>query len=178
MQTTLGDRLGKLLMHLGINQTEAAARTGISKGTISHLIRNKVETYKNSATLAEGLHVNHDWLVYGRGGMLNPTIYYLPVIHEYFRLRLFLAEGLIDDSTRYLGTEHNYGHRAFATPLGGGILLCSSLMEELHPKSENIFLMWVEKQKYIVRSPDFGGAIFQIHEQRQYQSFFDINPDM
>ncbi|WP_261666606.1 helix-turn-helix domain-containing protein, partial [Erwinia mallotivora] len=74
---TLGERLELALSTLKLSQSQASLAAGVPQATISHLIRNQARTYKNSRALAEGLKINHDWLVYGRGGILNPTVQYV-----------------------------------------------------------------------------------------------------
>ncbi|WP_191939589.1 helix-turn-helix transcriptional regulator (plasmid) [Pantoea agglomerans] len=173
MLKTLGERLAKVLDKIGINQSEAAVRTGISKATISHLIRNKVENYKNSNLLADGLNVNHDWLVYGRGGILNPTVRYVPIIQEYFRLRLYQSEGFLEDSTHFLVTEHNYGEGMFATQLDDSILICSRPDENEYPERKTGFLLWTERRKAIINDQVQGKRVFLIHEIRRYESMLE-----
>ncbi|MBP1038939.1 helix-turn-helix transcriptional regulator [Serratia fonticola] len=167
---TLGERLEKILRWLDINQSEAGVRTGISKATISHLIRNRVETYKNSSVIADGLKVNHDWLVYGRGGILNPTVYYLPMIHEYFRLRLFHSEGFLEDNTNFIVNERDYGEGTFATALNGELLICSQFEGDVLPSSTLNFLIWTERRKAIVDEFLPGKRSFIIHELRKYDT--------
>lgn len=169
MLKTLGERLAKVLDNLGINQSEAAAKTGISKATISHLIRNKVDSYKNSSTLADGLNVNHDWLVYGRGGMLNPTVYYVPLIHEYFRLRLYHSEAFLEDSTHFVVTEQEYGSGMFSTLLDDMLLICSAADPGVSNEREIGFLLWTERRKAIVKDSVQGRRGFLIHETRTYE---------
>lgn len=170
MLKTLGERLAQVLNKLGINQSEAAVRTGVSKATISHLIRHKVETYKNSSSLADGLHVNHDWLVYGRGGILNPTVHYIPVIHEYFRLRLFQSESFLEENTHFIVTEQNYGEGVFATKLDESILICSRPDDIEYPERKTGFLLWTERRKAIISEQVQGKRVFLIHEIRRYES--------
>lgn len=169
MLKTLGERLAEVLDNLGINQSEAAAKTGISKATISHLIRNKVDSYKNSSTLADGLNVNHDWLVYGRGGMLNPTVCYVPVIHEYFRLRLYHSEVFLEDSTHFVVTEREYGNGMFSTLLDGMLLICSASDPNVCQERDIGFLFWTERRKAIVKDSMQGKRVFLIHETRKYE---------
>lgn len=170
MLKTLGARLAKVLDNLGINQSEAATMTGISKATISHLIRNKVDSYKNSSALADGLNVNHDWLVYGRGGMLNPTVYYVPVIQEYFRLRLYHSEVFLEDSTHFVVTEQDYDKGVFATFLDGMLLICSVAdPNDDYQDQATGFLIWTERRKAIVKDYIQGKRTFLIHEIRKYK---------
>ena len=169
MLKTLGERLAKVLDKIGINQSEAAVRTGISKATISHLIRNKVENYKNSNLLADGLTVNHDWLVYGRGGILNPTVRYVPIIQEYFRLRLYQSEGFLEDSTHFLVTEQNYGDGMFATVLDNTLLICSKPDDTEYSERNIGFLLWTERRKAIINDQIQGKRVFLINETREYE---------
>lgn len=170
MLKTIGQRLSKIMVEMGLTQAEVAARTGVPKTTISHLIRNEVATYKNSSALADGLGINHDWLVYGRGGILNPTVYYLPMIHEYFRLRLFQSEGFLEDNTNFIVNERDYGEGTFATALNGELLICSQFEGDVLPSSTLNFLIWTERRKAIVDEFLPGKRSFIIHELRKYDT--------
>ena len=167
---TLGERLELALKTLAISQSQASLRTGVPQGTISHLIRNQARTYKNSRAIADGLKINHDWLVYGRGGILNPAVFYIPVIHEYFRLRLFQAEAFLEDNTHFLVTEQDYGQGIFATILDGSILICSRPDEIEYPERKTGFLLWTERRKAIINEQVQGKRVFLIHEIRRYES--------
>ncbi|QLH64455.1 helix-turn-helix domain-containing protein [Serratia symbiotica] len=180
MLNKLGERLAKVLDNLGINQAEAAQKTGVSKATISHIIRNNVPTYKNSSALAIGLGINHDWLVFGQGGILNPKTIYVPVLLEYFRLRLFHSELFLEDKTRYLVTERMYGDGLFATVLSDKVLLCSRTPESYLPTERPLgFLLWTERRKTIIHDPEQvqGKRVFLIHETRQYDEWKDFFVD-
>ncbi|NJD00368.1 helix-turn-helix domain-containing protein [Candidatus Erwinia dacicola] len=142
---TLGERLDLALSTLKLSQLQASLAAGVPQATISHLIRNQARTYKNSRALAEGLNINHDWLVYGRGGILNPTVHYVPVIYEYFRLRLYQSENFLEDNTHFLVTEHDYGKGMFATNLNDSILICSRQNEYEYPVRKTGFLLWTER---------------------------------
>lgn len=171
MLKSLGERLEKAISFLGINQSEAGKLSDISKATISHLIRNKVETYKKSSQLAEGLQINHDWLVHGRGGILNPTVSYIPVINEYFRLRLYQAEGVFDETTRFIVAEQDYGDGVFGTELNGEVFICSRPPENYEQEDRTLgFLLWSERRKSVITDPRQvqGKRVFLIHEIRHY----------
>jgi len=167
---TLGERLELALSTLKLSQSQASLAAGVPQATISHLIRNQARTYKNSRSLADGLKINHDWLVYGRGGILNPTVHYVPVIHEYFRLRLYQSECFLEGNTHFLVTEQDYGQKMFATVLDDSILICSSLDENERPERKTGFLLWTERRKAIIKDQVQGKRVFLIHEIRRYES--------
>ncbi|MGX5056347.1 helix-turn-helix domain-containing protein [Enterobacter asburiae] len=175
---TLGERLELALKTLAISQSQASLRTGVPQGTISHLIRNQARTYKNSRAIADGLKINHDWLVYGRGGILNPAVFYIPVIHEYFRLRLYQSESFLEDNTNFLVTEQDYGKGMFATILDASILICSRPAENESPVRKAGFLLWTERRKAIISDQVQGKRVFLIHEVRTYESMpIQFTPD-
>jgi hypothetical protein len=167
---TLGERLELALSTLKLSQSQASLAAGVPQATISHLIRNQARTYKNSRALAEGLKINHDWLVYGCGGILNPTVQYIPVILEYFRLRLYQSEFFLEDNTNFLVTEQDYGKGMFATILDGSILICSRPDEIEYPERKTGFLLWTERRKAIINEQVQGKRVFLIHEIRRYES--------
>lgn len=167
---TLGERLEQALVKQKMSHAGASAVTGVSQTTISHLIRTQARTYKNSKALADGLNINHDWLVYGRGGILNPTVYYLPIIHEYFRLRLYQSEGFLEDNTNFIVNERDYGEGSFATALNGELLICSQSEGDVLPSSTLNFLIWTERRKAIVDEFLPGKRSFVIHELRKYDT--------
>ncbi|EEF2701819.1 helix-turn-helix transcriptional regulator [Salmonella enterica] len=168
---SLGERLELALHYLKISQVYASSVTGIPQATISHIIRNKSNSYKKSSQLAEGLQINHDWLVHGRGGILNPTVSYIPVIHEYFRLRLYQAEGVFDETTRFIVSELDYGDGVFGTELNGEVFICSRPPENYEPTDRTLgFLLWSERRKSVITDPGQvqGKRVFLIHEIRHY----------
>jgi transcriptional regulator with XRE-family HTH domain len=173
-QLTFGERLEMALKTLGLSQAQASLLTGVPQGTISHLIRNQVRMYKNSRALADGLKINHDWLVYGWGGICNPEAYYVPIIDEYFRLRLFQSEGFLEENTRFLITEKKYGKRMFASLLNNAVYICSSLDDSSCSDREMGYLLWTERRKVILDKHVHGKRVFFIHEKREYENIPDI----
>lgn len=165
---SLGERLAKTLASQGINQATAATMTGVAKTTISHLIRHRVKAYKYSSALAEGLNVSHDWRAYGRGGLLNPTAQYLPVVHDYFRLKLYLLEGFLEESTQYIVTEQDYGNGTFATIIDGRVLICTPPPEDTGKGYDFGFLLWTEHSRTILSKCEPNSNVFVIQECRQY----------
>ncbi|QLH64541.1 helix-turn-helix domain-containing protein [Serratia symbiotica] len=165
---TLGERLELALAESKLSQAQASAVTGVPQATISHLIRNKARTYKNSRALADGLKINHDWLVYGRGGILNHDTYYIPIIHDYFRLRLYLSEKFLEKRTHFIVTEQNYGECMFATVLDTSLLICSEKEESEYIYRNSELLSWTESNKLITNNHSQWIGIFLIHEKRSY----------
>lgn len=166
---TLGERLELALKTFKLSQAQASLTTGVPQATISHLIRNRARTYKNARDLADGLKINHDWLVYGRGGILSPNVQYIPIIQEYFRLRLFHSEAFLDDNTRFLVTEEKYGSGMFSTLLNDTLLICSQPDETEFLEKKSGFLLWTERRKAIIIEKIQGKRVFPIHETRRYE---------
>lgn len=167
---SLGERLEFLLFFLNLNQADIARKTGIPKATISHLIRKKLKSYKDSVLLSEGLGINHDWLVHGKGGVLNPDVNYQPVINDYFRLRLFQSEGTFEATTQFIVTEQNYGKGVFATELNGELLICSSPAPDEKGEPRNLgYLLWTERRKSLIPELLQGNRVFTVHEVRRYE---------
>lgn len=168
---SLGERLEFLLFFLNLTQADMARKTGIPKATISHIIRKKLKSYKDSVLLAERLGINHDWLIHGRGGILNPEVIYVPVIHDYFRLRLFQSEGTVEVTTQFIVTEQNYGDGVFATELNENILICSKPDESKDINQRGLgYLLWSERRKALIPELLQGKRIFMVHEIRKYES--------
>lgn len=166
---TLGERLELALVASKLSQAEASMATGVPQATISHLIRNQARTYKNSHALADGLKINHDWLAYGRGGILNPTVHYIPIIQEYFRLRLYQSESFLEDSTHFIVTEQNNGNGMFATVLDNTLLICSKPDDTEYSERNIGFLLWTERRKAIINDQIQGKRFFLINETREYE---------
>ncbi|WON75518.1 hypothetical protein [Serratia sp. UGAL515B_01] len=163
---TLGERLEFALTKLKISQAHASLSTGVAQTTISHLVRTQARTYKNSRALADGLRINHDWLVYGKGGIFNPTAKYLPIIHDYFRLGLYQSQGFLDENSQYLISDQYYGTSMFATILNEEVLICST--SEGNTKKPLKYLIWTEDEKFVIDSDDENKKSFFIHEIRTY----------
>lgn len=73
------ERLRQMLEYFGINQTEFASRTGISKATLSHIL----STGGRGGNLSEATidkiviafpSINRDWIALGVGSMVNSSI--------------------------------------------------------------------------------------------------------
>lgn len=170
--SSFGERLAKALSFRNINQAQASELTGVPKATISHIIRSQSDSYKNSFELADGLKISHDWLSKGIGGMLNPSPHYLPVIKEYFRLRLFHSEQFIEDDTQFIITDRNYGAGMFATVVNQSLLICTSLPENYEVTERKLgYLLWTERRKNIISdlTQIQGKRVFVIHEIRNYE---------
>lgn len=163
---TLGERLEFALTKFKVSQAHASLSTGVAQTTISHLIRTQARTYKNSRALADGLRINHDWLVYGTGGICNPTANYLPIIHDYFRLGLYQSQGFLDENTQYLISEQNYGELMFATTFKEDVLICSVSGESCRTPLQ--YLIWTEEGKHITDDDSKIKKYFLIHEVRKY----------
>lgn len=72
---TLGERLGRALVHAGMNQKEAEGAAGLSRGYLSRVLRgerNRVEAARLQA-LADACGVDLRWLSTGQGAMLAPV---------------------------------------------------------------------------------------------------------
>ncbi|WP_413484605.1 helix-turn-helix domain-containing protein [Morganella psychrotolerans] len=171
--SSFGERLAKVLAIRKINQAQASELTGVPKATISHIIRSQSDSYKNSIELADGLKINHDWLTKGIGGIYSPNPHYIPVIKEYFRLRLYHSEMFLEDETQFIITERNYGDGVFATCLDNHLLICSSLTDNFQVSDRSLgYLLWTERRRSVITDlPQIQGKrVFIVHEMRNYET--------
>lgn len=72
------ERLRQMLEYFGINQTEFASRTGISKATLSHILSTGGRGGNLSDATVDKIVVafpslNKDWIVRGVGSMVNSS---------------------------------------------------------------------------------------------------------
>lgn len=73
---TLGERLKKARESHGLTQDGLAKMIGTSRGVITNIEHNKIETPQPLIinALCNVLEVRHDWLLYGNGTMDNSEL--------------------------------------------------------------------------------------------------------
>ena len=71
MKKMLSTRIKAAMTHGKLNQSELAARVGVTKGAVSQWLNGTTAALKSetSIAIAEVTGVNHSWLVHGRGTM-------------------------------------------------------------------------------------------------------------
>lgn len=111
---TLAKRLKYALYSLSLNQAEAAKKSGISQQSINYIIRNNLTESRLSSKIADGLRLNPEWLIYGRGEMISPNIYKIPIITDYLSLQLYFNNREIDKNAGILLTHRFIGVKPFA----------------------------------------------------------------
>jgi transcriptional regulator with XRE-family HTH domain len=111
---SLSERLRYVLFEKKLSQADAARRCGITQQAISYIIKNSVDSSKLSQQIAEGLSINHDWLIYGTGRMNNARGLKVPFIDNYFLLKAFISGTNTEIKFKYISTEYDYGEKAFA----------------------------------------------------------------
>jgi len=79
---TLADRLKYILYKLDLNQVEAPRLIGISQQSINYTLRNNLNTSRLSVRIAEGLQINPEWLLTGKGEWQPDKINKIPIIND------------------------------------------------------------------------------------------------
>lgn len=170
---TLAERLKYALYKLDINQVEAANTSGISQQSINYIIRNNLTESRLSSRIAEGLKLNPEWLIYGRGEMISPKIYKIPLITDYLSLQLYLNDRDIDKEADFLLTNRQLGCKPFAVKNERNkILICTKENEKDENSLIKDYLFFNEADMKIItkeESVNFNKRnVFNIVELRIY----------
>lgn len=112
--STFAERLKQVMDRQGLSQAEAASRCGISQQSINYIIKKNVETSKLAVKIAEGLKVNPDWLIYGKGRIEELTVHEVPIIHSVYMLKKFMLNKLKEEAFENTAIDRYLGHEAFA----------------------------------------------------------------
>ena len=170
---TLAERLKYALYLLGLNQAEAAKISGISQQSINYIIKNNLNASRLSSKIADGLNINSEWLINGKGEMNSPKIYKIPLIFDYLSLQLYMNDRKIDKETAYLLTHRFISAKPFAVKTEiNKLCICKKLSDE---DSENLiddYLCYDEKGMVIIKSHMLDlkdrNSIYKIVEWREY----------
>lgn len=74
MEKTSNERLCSVLKTLNIDTNEAANRVGLSYTTMHRIVTNANNPNKSTLkSIANGLNLNYDWLLTGKGKMFNES---------------------------------------------------------------------------------------------------------
>ncbi len=111
---TLAERLKYVLYKLDINQVEAARLSGISQQSINYILRNNLNTSRLAVKIAEGLGINPEWLLTGKGEMRPERIHKIPIIDDYLILQLYFRGSELARDTQYVLSNRDLSNRPFA----------------------------------------------------------------
>lgn len=165
---TFAERLKLILDQKGLSQAEAARLIGVTQQSINYIINNNLATSKMAPKFAESLHVNPEWLIFGKGTPESTAIYEIPIIHSAHMLEKFLANELkevnaVTTTDRYLGT-HAFAYLLQPTEL----IICA---EQGFNSSLVEYLCLDAKEIYIAKEPE-SKACYPIFEWRKrYEKF-------
>lgn len=112
--TTFAGRLEQAIKQRGLSQAGLARLCGVSQQSISYIIKSGLKSSKLAPKIASVLHVNPEWLMYGRGKFEETRVYNLPVINSFKMLEQFLNRELDDTLAEHIITQTDFGRRAFA----------------------------------------------------------------
>lgn len=75
LKLTLGERLKVARKEHGLTQDELAEKIGTSRGVITNIEHNKIETPQPVVVnaICDILNINNDWLLHGKGNMNKTT---------------------------------------------------------------------------------------------------------
>lgn len=111
---SFSERLRFVLYKREMSQSEAARRCGITQQAMNYIIKNNLESSKLAIQIANGLNVNPEWLVYGKGKFENAELTELPLIDNYFILEAFVHGIKIPEDKGGVFVDKDYGKYAFA----------------------------------------------------------------
>ncbi|WP_434526011.1 helix-turn-helix domain-containing protein [Photorhabdus asymbiotica] len=171
----LADRLKFVLYKLDISQAEAAKRCRLAQQSLNYIIRNNLDESKLSNRIAEGLNLNPEWLISGKGNFRNPEIYRVPLIDNYFSLGLYIRGQELGEDTQYLLTTRFLGNRPFAKQTEKNkIAVCCSKEFEIESVFFNEYLYITEDYCKVVESKDLYDQrnVYTICEWRVYNVDF------
>lgn len=73
-EENLSTRLTFAMRKLGVNQSDLARRIGIKPQAIQYLCTSNAERSRFAFDIADSLGINLDWLIAGKGRMINDTV--------------------------------------------------------------------------------------------------------
>lgn len=86
-----------------------------------------VKESRLSSRIAEGLKISPEWLIYGRGEMISPKIYKIPLISDFISLQMYLNDRELDDDIKILLTHRFLGIKPFAVKVDANkVCICSN----------------------------------------------------
>jgi transcriptional regulator with XRE-family HTH domain len=92
---TLGNRVGQVIAHVGVNQTEFARRLGVSPGFVSEVVRgNKKPGAEFFLLIRKTFGVSLDWLLSGEGTLLGGSSINLDLLRT-IRLQVAVARAAV-----------------------------------------------------------------------------------
>lgn len=175
---TLAERIKYVIYKLGLNQAEIAKMSGISQQSINYIIRKNLAESRLSSKIAEGLNINPEWLIYGKGEIVSPKIYKIPVINDYLSLQIYLSDRRLDDDVVYLLTSRFISAKPFAVKTDNNkICICKNSYDSPreHPCGDYLcgdYLYFNNKEMRIITRNEHNGLnrkfLFKISEWRIY----------
>lgn len=111
---TFAERLKIAIEKIGISQTEAARRCGISQQSINYMILNNLKQSKLAANIAASLNINPDWLIYGEGRFKETKYYEVPIIDSAYKILKYIHNDLDKDTCPSIVIDIYLGNIAFA----------------------------------------------------------------
>lgn len=111
---SFSERLRFILYKRDMSQSEAARRCGISQQAMNYIIKNNLESSKLALQIANGLNINPDWLISGKGKQEITELIAIPVIDNYFVLEGYIHGVKIAEDKESVFVDKNYGKYAFA----------------------------------------------------------------
>ncbi|MFZ4220667.1 helix-turn-helix domain-containing protein [Enterobacter ludwigii] len=143
---SFSERLRYVLYKRDMSQSEAARRCGISQQAMNYIIKNNLDSSKLAVQIANGLNLNPDWLISGKGKLENVELIEIPVIDNYFVLEGYVHGVKISEDTENVFIDKNYGKYPFAFFVEKNkIAICSSPDVSI----ENTYI-----HEYLVVKPD------------------------
>jgi len=131
---TLAERLKYVLYKLDLNQVEAARLIGISQQSINYILRNNLNTSRLSVRIAEGLQINPEWLLTGKGEWQPEKINKIPIINDNLILQLYFRDNSLTKDTKYILSNRDLGKKPFAVQIEDNKLCICTRVDEYKEK--------------------------------------------
>lgn len=110
---TLAKRLQAALDKLGISQSEAARRCGISQQSLNYIISKNLNHSKLAPQISTALDINPEWLIYGEGRFQEVKIFEIPILESPYILMKFINNDLDLDNIKFTFSDIDLGNYGF-----------------------------------------------------------------
>ncbi|HGJ5854442.1 helix-turn-helix domain-containing protein [Arsenophonus nasoniae] len=165
---TLAERIKFILKEKDINQVEAARLCGVHQQSISHIIRSNLKESKLSPRIADGLNVNPEWLIYGKGTYKRSVIIRIPLFNNNVEILNYIKNDNIDNEDNYFLINYPLKGKPFAYQLSQKeIIICGQICnnEKLKVLKNEYIYLTLEEVIISKEIPENFPFIFQIYER-------------
>lgn len=165
---TLAERIKFILKEKGINQVEAARLCGIHQQSISHIIRSNLKESKLSPRIADGLNINPEWLIHGKGTYKKSIIIRIPLLNNNIEILNYIKNNSLDNDHKYFLINYRLEGKPFAYQFSNKeVFVCGQICsdEKLKVLKNEYIYLTLEDVILSKDIPENSPFVFQIYER-------------